>query len=274
MSTVRSSDGTTIAYQTSGNGPPLILVDGALCYREMGPARSLAEALAPHFTVCIYDRRGRGESGDTQPYAVEREVEDIEALIREVGGSAYLHGVSSGGALALEAARRGAAIGKLAVYEAPFIVDDSRPPIPPDYVASLNRALAADRRGEAVKLFMRQVGMPAVLIALTPLMPAWKKLKSVAHTLPYDAATVADNQRGEPLPAGRWRSVTAPTLVGVGGKSPAWMHHGMEQLVERLPNAELRELERQTHMVKAKALGPALVGFFTADNATPARSAI
>jgi pimeloyl-ACP methyl ester carboxylesterase len=124
MNTVLSRDGTAIAFDKSGVGPPLILVDGALCYRASGPSRSLAALLAEHFTVFTYDRRGRGESGDTAPYAVEREVDDIEALIEEAGGSAYVYGVSSGAALALEAANRGLAIEKLALYEAPFIVDD------------------------------------------------------------------------------------------------------------------------------------------------------
>jgi pimeloyl-ACP methyl ester carboxylesterase len=263
MSVAHSKDGTAIAFERTGSGPPLIIVDGALCWRESGPARKLAAELADRFTAITYDRRGRGESGDTTPYAVQREVEDIEALIGEAGGRAHVCGLSSGGVLAMEAARNGATIDKLAVYEAPFIVDDSRPPAPSSYVPDLNTLLAEGRRGDAVKLFMRLVGMPAVLVALTPLFPAWKKLKGVAHTLPYDAACMGDTQAGKPLDAEHWGAVGVPTLVLVGGKSPAWMANGMQSLAEVLPRARRQVLEGQTHMVKAKAVAPALERFFT-----------
>ena len=155
-----SKDGTPIAYDRSGTGPPLIVVDGALCYRASGPSGPMAEALAEHFHVITYDRRGRGDSGDKAPYAIEREIEDIEALIREAGGDAFVYGVSSGAALALEAANCGLPITKLAVYEAPFIVDDSRPPLPEDFRAQLDEAIATGRRGDAVRLFMTFVGVP------------------------------------------------------------------------------------------------------------------
>jgi pimeloyl-ACP methyl ester carboxylesterase len=161
MNTVRSKDGTSIAFDKSGEGPPLILVDGAFMHRSFGQPE-LAERLAEAFTVFRYDRRGRGDSGDTAPYAVEREVDDLQALIEAAGGSAYVYGISSGAALAIEAAARGAAISKLALYEAPFIVDDSRPPVPDDVVAQLNELLAANRRGDAVRLFLRQVGAPRI----------------------------------------------------------------------------------------------------------------
>jgi pimeloyl-ACP methyl ester carboxylesterase len=213
--------------------------------------------------VYTYDRRGRGESGDTQPYAVEREVEDIEALINHAGGEAHVFGISSGAALALEAANRGLAIKRLVLYEAPFIVDDTRTPIPDDYLARLNALLAANRRGDAIKLFMKLVGVPSFFIALMGLMPAWKKLKAIAHTLPYDITIVQDNQRGKPLPAGSWASATVPTLVVEGGKSPAWMRNAMRELADLLPNANLRTLEGQTHMVKAQKLAPVLQEFFT-----------
>ncbi len=264
MATVNSSDGTTIAFERSGEGPPLILVDGALSYREGGgSSRPLAARLAQRFTVYSYDRRGRGESGDTAPYAVEREVEDIQALIREAGGSAYLYGISSGAALALEAAACGTGVTKLALYEPPFIVDDSRPPVQPDYARKLNELLAAGRRGDAVRLFLREVGLPSIVVALMRFMPAWSKLKAVAHTLPYDFATLDGNQAGNPLPAERWGAVTMPTLVVVGGKSPAWFHHGTQALADVLPNAQHRVLDGQTHMVKPKALAPLLAGFLT-----------
>jgi pimeloyl-ACP methyl ester carboxylesterase len=262
MKKVRSKDGTPIAFDRSGEGPPIVLVDGALCYRASGPMGPLAALLAPHFTVFTYDRRGRGDSGDTAPYAVEREVEDIEALINEADGSAFVYGVSSGAALALEAANRGLAIRKLALYESPFIVDGSRPPTPTDFVAQLNELIASDRRGDAVKLFMKLVGVPTIFIVLMRCLPMWSKLTAVAHTLPYDITIVQDNQRGKPLPIARWARVTVPTLVADGGKSPAWMRNGTRALADVLPNAKYRTLDGQTHMVKAKAQAPMLVEFF------------
>ena len=259
---VHSADGTPIAFDRTGSGPALILVDGALCYRASGPMKGLAEELQDRFTVYTYDRRGRGESGDTEPYAVEREVEDLRALVEAAGGSAHVYGISSGAVLALEAASRGVEIDRLALYEAPFFVDDSRPPAPDDYVPRLNELLAADRRTEAVKHFMRLIGLPGILIAVMPLMPAFSKTKAVAHTLPYDAAVMGDTQKGRPLPADRWAGATMPTLAMVGGKSPAWMQHAMRQLADVLPSARHRVLEGQTHVVKAKALAPALTEFF------------
>jgi pimeloyl-ACP methyl ester carboxylesterase len=261
-STVTSRDGTAIAYETTGSGPPLILVDGALCHRDVGPSRPLAEQLAGDFTVFTYDRRGRGESGDGEAYAVEREVEDIEALVEAAGGSARVYGISSGAALALEAAQRGVAIDRLALYEPPFIVDDGRSPIPRDDASRLTGYIVAGRRGDAVRLFMRQVQMPALLVHAMRLMPAWSKLKRVAHTLPYDAAVMQGTQDGRPLPEGRWPDVTVPTLVVAGGKSHAWMHSGADALAEALPNARRETLEGQNHMVKAKALAPMLAEFF------------
>jgi pimeloyl-ACP methyl ester carboxylesterase len=266
MGTVQSRDGTEMAFESSGRGPALVLVDGALCYRGSSPNTALAEALADRFTVYTYDRRGRGESGDTSPYVVEREVEDLDAVIKQAGGSAYLYGISSGAALALEAANRGLGVEKLALYEAPFIVDDSRPPVPGDIVAQLDELIAAGRRGDAVRLFMRQVGVPRFVIALMRFMPAWSKLKAVAHTLPYDMTIVSDHQAGEPLPAERWSYVTAPTLVIAGGKSPAWMQNAMDSLAQVLPKAERRTLEGQTHMVKASALAPLIADFFDAQS--------
>jgi pimeloyl-ACP methyl ester carboxylesterase len=261
--TTKSKDGTTIALERVGQGPAVILVDGALCYREMGPSSSVAERLAERFTVFTFDRRGRGESGDTPPHSEAREIEDLEALIGAAGGKASLCGFSSGAVLALDAAAAGLLVERLALYEPPFIVDDSRPPIVADYVGQLNRMLAEDRRGDMVKLFMRQVGMPGILVAISPLMPAWRKLKRIAHTLPYDAACMGDTQKGEPLPTGRWASATAPTVVFLGGKSPEWMQHGLSELDRRLPNSELRTLPGQTHLVKAKKFAPALTEFLS-----------
>ncbi len=258
MSTVTSRDGTTIAYERSGTGPPLIIVDGALCYRDSGPARKVADNLADEFTVVIYDRRGRGESGDTEPYSVAREVEDLEALISAVGGRASLVGFSSGAVLALEAARAGVPIDEIVAYEPPLIIDSSRPPAPPEYLPGLRSELAAGRRGAAVKRFMRLVGMPAVMVALFPLLPNWGKLKRVAPTLPYDAEIMGDLQSGQPLDAEHWAGVRVPTFVLAGGKSPDWMKNGTSSLADLLPASRYEVLEGQTHMVKAKVLAPVL----------------
>ena len=262
MEKVYSRDGTLIALDRAGDGPPIVLVDGALCYRKLGPSGPLAARLQEHFTVFTYDRRGRGDSGDTAPYNVARELEDLDAVIQAAGGSAFVYGISSGAALALEGANRGLAIKKLALYEAPFIVDDTHPPIADDFLTRLKALIAANRRGEAVALFMKQVGLPRIFIALMRLMPAWRKLKGIAHTLVYDMTIVEGNQRGKPLPPSRWASVTMPTLVADGGKSPVWMRHAMRSLADVLPNSEYLTIEGQTHMLSPKAIAPLLVEFY------------
>ena len=263
MPNVNSRDGTRIAFSRDGSGPPILLVDGALCYRGMGPAEPLAALLTPSFTVYTYDRRGRGESGDTAPWSVEREVEDIAAVISEAGGSVNLYGISSGAALALEAANTfPAMIRKLAVYEAPFIVDDSRDAIPDDYLSRLHTLLAENDRGAMLKMFMKFVGMPSVMLLVMPLFPAWKKLKQVAHTLVNDIAIVQRNQKGRPIRAEQWSAVTMPTLAADGGKSPTWMRNGMKAVTAALPNATYRTLDGQTHMLNPKAIAPVLVQFF------------
>jgi pimeloyl-ACP methyl ester carboxylesterase len=262
MSTVRSQDGTTIGYDKAGEGPPLILVDGALCSRSFGPMPKLAALLAKDFTVYTYDRRGRGESGDTAPYAIEREVEDLEALITAAGGSAVVHGTSSGAALALETAKRTTAITRLALYEAPFIVDGSRSALPDDFLARLNGSIAADRPGDAVKQFLKFVGVPAIFVGIMPVMPAWPKLKAVAHTLPYDITVLGGHQSGRPLDAQEWKPVEVPALVMDGGKSPDWMRNATRSLASVLPAGQYRTLAGQTHMVKAPAIAPVITEFF------------
>lgn len=267
MNRVISKDGTSIAYTRIGYGPVLILVDGALCYRASGPNGPLAEQLSPYFTVYTYDRRGRGDSSETKPYAIEREVEDIAALIEEAGGSAYLYGISSGAALALEAAKRLSSVKKLVVYEAPFVVDNSRAPVPDDYASTFDKLLAANRRGAMVKHFMRKgVGLPAIATVMMPLMPAWTKLKAVAHTLPYDTLLTESFQQGKPLPADYWSSVKIPTLVVYGGKSPAWMQNGMKALAKTLPQAALLVLPGATHLVKPQSLAPLMKEYYLDEN--------
>jgi pimeloyl-ACP methyl ester carboxylesterase len=267
MSTVRSADGTTIAYTRAGQGPPLILVDGALCSRSFGPMPKLAEQLTPRFTVYTYDRRGRGESGDAAPFEPRREVEDLEALMAVAGDPVYLHGTSSGAALALEAAKHIPAIARLALYEPPFIVDDTRDPMPADWLPRLKQLLAANQPGDAVKMFMRFVGTPAIFTAIMPLTPVWGKLKAAAPTLPYDLTIMHDHQKGTPLTPDEWAAVKAPTLVAAGSKSPAWMTNGTRALAGALPDATYRTLPGQNHMVKPQAIAPVLTEFFTAENA-------
>ncbi|HEX6231414.1 MAG TPA: alpha/beta hydrolase [Actinomycetota bacterium] len=260
MDSVRSEDGTEIAFERTGEGPPLVMVGGALSDRSA--AAPLAALLAPDLTVFAYDRRGRGDSGDTPPYAVEREVEDLEAVIGEAGGSASVLGHSSGAVLSLEAAARGAPVTKLALYEPPFIVDHGRPPTPEDYLARLEDLLAAGERGAAVEYFLR-VGprVPEEALAGMRGSPAWPGLERLAHTLPYDVRILGDGTSGRPLPAGRWASVAVPTLVMVGGDSPPWQRTSARGLAEILPDARYRALAGQTHAFEPAVLAPVLLGF-------------
>jgi pimeloyl-ACP methyl ester carboxylesterase len=259
MSTVRSSDGTTIAFDQWGEGSPLIYVGGALNDRSAGAP--LAALLAQRFTVLSYDRRGRGASGDTPPYAVEREVEDLEALIVEAGGSAFVYGMSSGGALALQAAARGLAITKLAIYEPPFAADDNQRRRAREYATRLTELLSAGRRGDAVELFMTMVGMPAEMIAQMRGAPMWPALEALAPSLAYDSAVMGDSGGGS-LPTERLAAVAAPTLVLDGGASPAWMREVARLVANTLPGGQHRRLEGQTHDVAPEALAPVLEEFF------------
>ena len=263
MPTVTSTDGTHIAYETTGTGPALILVDGAMCYRDFGPARALATAFAPDFTVYLYDRRGRGQSGNTQPWSADRETDDLQALLTAAGGEAYIMGCSSGAVLAADAANRLPGLTKVALYEPPFIVDNTHEPREASFIPDTEALLQRGDRSGALKKFMRHVGMPALMLQLMALTPPWRKLKAVAHTLPYDLHILGDTARGEPLDATRWSQLTAPALVMDGGKSPQYMRNAAKALAEALPKADYRTLEGQTHMVKAKAVAPVVRDFLT-----------
>jgi pimeloyl-ACP methyl ester carboxylesterase len=264
MSTVTSKDGTTIAYEQTGSGPALILVNGAMQYRATDPFfAQLAELLAPHFTVINYDRRGRGESGDTLPFARERELEDLDALIKAAGGSANVFAVSSGSALALDAVQSGRPITKLALFEPPFIVDEGRPPLPDDYVAHLNALVAAGRRGNAVEYFMtKAVGMPAEAVIPMRDQPFFAGLEAIAHTIAYDGSFVASVMLGKPLPNERWASVRVPLLVTASNGSPTWLQNGGQALVAMLPHAQRRTLEGTFHDVAPDVLAPVLIEFY------------
>jgi pimeloyl-ACP methyl ester carboxylesterase len=264
MTTVTSADGTAIAYETLGSGPALIIVDGAMCYRDFGPARGLARELADQYTVYTYDRRGRGASGNTLPWTPDREIEDLAALLDAAGGTAYLFGCSSGAVLAADAAAALPGFTKLALYEPPFIVDDTHAPREDTFVPDTEALIAAGDRSGALKKFMRHVGMPAAMLAIMPLTPPWKKLKAVAPTLPYDLRILGDTGRGVPLDATRWSGATAPAIVMDGGKSPQYMRNGAKALAEALPKAQYRTLPGQTHMIKAAVVAPAVKEFLGA----------
>ncbi len=265
MKHVQSADGTTIAYDHMGNGPTVILVDGALGSRADGLLLPLAAMLAPHFTVITYDRRGRGESMDTQPFALEREIEDIEALINEAGGQAFVYGISSGAALALEATiKLGHKVKKLALYEAPYDSDAARKLAFKTYRKQLAEALAEGRRGDALGLFMMFVGMPPEHFDGARKLPMWPMWEAVADTLAYDAVALGEDGS---VPTEKAVRVLVSTLVMDGSASFPFMHTTAVALAKALPNGEHRTLEGQTHEVAAEALAPVLVEFFTSNAA-------
>lgn len=265
MRKVISKDGTAIAFDRLGEGSPIILVGGAFQHRAIDPQTAqLAALLAQHFTVFHYDRRGRGDSGDALPYAVQREVEDIEALIEEAGGSAFVYGASSGAALAMEATiKLGGKIKKLAMYEAPYNSDDTARQAWKEYRKQLRELLAANRRGDAVALFLKLVKMPADQIEGMRHEPWWLMFEAVAPTLAYDAAVMGEDGS---VPAGRAASVAVPALVMNGDDaSYGFMHDTAMALAKAIPNAQQRTLVGQTHDVAPETLAPALVEFFKAE---------
>ncbi len=266
MKTVISKDGTTIAFDKSGKGPALILVGGMFEQRRMDSETSRLAALpllAQHFTVFHYDRRGRGDSGDTQPYAVAREIEDIEALINEASGSAFVVGISSGAALAFEAALAlGGKVRKLAMYEAPYNDDGDGRQAWKEFRKQLKELLAADRRGDAVGLFMMLLGMPAEHLEGMRQHPMWPMFEAVAPTIAYDAAVMGEDAS---VPTERAARVAVPAIIMDGGASEwPFMHSTAKALANAIPNAQHRTLEGQTHEVAAEALAPVLIEFFGA----------
>lgn len=250
METVRSSDGTEIAYQRVGSGPPLVYVGGALNDRNSGAP--LARLLAGELTVYSYDRRGRGESGDIEPYSADKELDDLHAVIEAAGGQAAVYGMSSGGVLALRAAARGVPISKLIMYEPPISREDERA-ADEEYGRNLVAALSAGRRGDAVELFMSRVGIPREVIGQVRRSPMWATLEALSVTLPYDGAVL--DLDGE-IPA-----APVPTLVLSGGASPAWFQHAADRVAGRQPHGEHRTLPHQTHDVAPGALAPVLAEF-------------
>lgn len=254
---VTSKDGTIIEYEKSGSGQPLVVVMGALGYKDISFSKQYATALSKRFTVYSYDRRGRGGSTDTQPYAVQREVEDLAAVIKGAGGSCYVWGTSSGAALALEAAASGVPMLKLVAYEPPYMLEGAKARPAPDFEKHLQTLAAEDRRSEAVSYFMRTVGVPSVAVAIMKLFPFWKGLKSVAHTLPYDAAVMA----GFHVPTARLAQVNVPTLVATGTKSPQNLQDTSKAIAKIIPNAQHRSLPKQNHGVKPEAIANVIAEF-------------
>jgi pimeloyl-ACP methyl ester carboxylesterase len=269
MQTVTSKDGTIIAFDRVGSGPALVLVGGMFEQRAMDSETAQLAALpllAQHFTVIHYDRRGRGGSTDTQPYAVQREIEDIEALIDAATGSACVFGISSGAALAFEAAcALGGKVTKLAMYEPPYNDDMAARRAWQQFRRQLGQALAEDRRADAVGLFMLLLGVPAEHVAAMREYPMWPMWEAVAPTIAYDAAVMGEDAS---VPIERAADVAVPTLLLDGGATEwPFMRVTAAALARAMPNAQHRTLEGQTHEVAAEALGPVLVEFFVSSYA-------
>lgn len=257
MQTVRSADGTPIAFDRTGDGRALILVAGAL--QDRTATRALAARLAPQFTVYSYDRRGRGASGDTGPYSVDREIADIGALVADAGGSAFVFGHSSGGVLALEAAARGVAITRLAAYEPPYVVDPDLSRSRVALASELDGLLAAARPGDAVQRFLVEaMEMPSAVVAMIRASRLWPPMEALAATLLYDLAVLD----GGLIPAARLARIGVPTLFLAGAASPGWARASVRAVASTVPGARHRSLDGQDHNVADAVLAPLLAEYF------------
>lgn len=255
--TVTSKDGTAIAYDVLGQGPPLVVVNGALGVRTFSFSQKFADELAKSFTVHNYDRRGRGDSTDNQPYSVQKEVEDLAALCKAAGGKPFVLGQSSGAALALEAAAAGVPMAGLLAYEPPYTQADPNGKTDPDFQRNLDRFIAAGQRDEAVTYFMRTVGVPGFGIAIMRLFPMWKVMRGVAHTLPYDARVMG----GFGVPADRFARIKVPTLVAAGAKTTPTLKLAAQAVAKAVPGARYQEVAKSNHAIKAQAIAPVLTTF-------------
>jgi pimeloyl-ACP methyl ester carboxylesterase len=258
--TTTSSDGTTIAYTKRGSGPPLVIVDGVFCYRQNGPATPLASLLAEHYTVFTYDRRGRGESGDTAPYTVDREIDDLRAVAQDAGSSPFILGISSGAALTLQAVASGMGAKRIALYEPPYETDGN----PPRFETARSRLLsilAAGDRAGAVRFFMTDVfGAPRAFVFAMPfLMPtSWQRNKRVVHTAPNDLTILTDRS----VLKERRSSISVPALILGGDKSPKGLRDAVTAVASALPNAQSRFLSGQDHNISGPVLVPVLCEYF------------
>ncbi|TDD37656.1 alpha/beta hydrolase [Actinomadura sp. KC06] len=261
MNKAISADGTSIAFERTGDGPPVVLVAGALCDRMA--TDPLAAELGRNFTVFCYDRRGRGDSGDKAPDTVQQEIDDLGALIAEAGGEAAVYGHSSGAALALHAAASGLPITGLVLHEPPFLLEDD--PEEPERSQALLRTikehLAQDRPADAIAAFLTPTGMPQQLIDFMSQNPG---TQASARTLPIDPfAMVSEDSRGGRTPVEQAREVTVPTLVLCGGDSHSWMIETAEQIAAAMPNGRHLVLPDQGHIVAADVLAPVLTDYLT-----------
>jgi pimeloyl-ACP methyl ester carboxylesterase len=259
---VRSADGTTIAYETFGRGPALIVVCGATCDRAL--MRPTAQALGEHFTTINYDRRGRGDSGDTLPYAIERELEDLTALIDRAGGSAHLYGHSSGAGLVLRAVAAGLPVDRFVLHDPPYSPDDAAAQEEARrFGETLRDLLRENRRADAVEMWFRTTGMPEEMFEGLRESAMWPGLLALAPTLAYDSAVMGDIDRGGAVPEDIATRAARPGLVLVGGESPPFMMEVGRRLAERLPDARLRVLGGQDHVVPPEILTPVVAEFLT-----------
>ena len=258
MRTATSSDGTTLAYDVYGSGPALIYVTGASGFRKFFPIAADAKAFAKEFTVYSYDRRGRGDSGNTLPWAIEREIDDIEAIIDAAGGRANLYGHSSGAVLALEAALRlgPGKVRKAVLYDASYVNDETERVEYRHLVNRINALLRNGQNAKAMTSFLGGIGMPKVMVALLPVMPGWTTMKRLAPTLAYDMALTE-----ELPPIERAGNVAVPIRIVVGEKSGDRLNSVATQLGDAAPGATVTQLAGQDHLVGAKALLPVLVDF-------------
>lgn len=261
LNNIESKDGTYIAFDKSGKGPALIIVSGALSYRAMDEDKKLVSAFSKYFTVYVYDRRGRGESTDTEPYSVDREIEDIEGLIKDAGGSAYLFGVSSGAALSLLAASKlgKAKVSKLALYEPPYGTDSEKDK--KEYAEQrkrVNELIDTGKPGDAATFFFQSIGIPKDAFENIQKSPQWPLMKSIEHTLAYDFAVLNDGA----IPVDAAKKATMPALVMNGDKSFDFMSVAAKNLSDTMPDAQWKTLKDQTHQAAAEVIVPVLREFF------------
>jgi pimeloyl-ACP methyl ester carboxylesterase len=259
MLSIRSKDGTTIAYSKIGDGPVLILVDGALCHRKQGPMTDLAQELAGRFTVITYDRRGRGESDDTLTYAVEREVEDLAALVSVMGESAFAFGVDTGAALILRACAAGVAIFKIALYEPFFVIDeDARKQIVEDK-AKLEKLLSEGKESAAIAHYLTKFrGMSVFVANMLRMSEWWKRVKVMAHTLQYDSEVMGDYL----LPAERLKRISVPAMLVSGVESPSQFQASTEAVADAICSSRLVYLDSLTPELNPNSIAPFIEQFF------------